>query len=329
MLLLALLLAAPAPLDDTEKLYGDWVVACDNLHGCEMTSLWPGDDAMPEEGSGYDASMSLVRDAGPAGAFTVEVWAPRKLTGKVTLKIDDAPIAIATASDEGVTFKGADAARIAAVMPNGKQLALVDSTGVAARVSLAGSSASLRHIDADQGRAGTVTAIVARGAKPASAVPAAPAPEKVAALRPSGMPATVSKAMRATLEKQSDCDGLYEGVETVPDVDTFALGGGKTLALLPCGAGAYNYSTVAFILAGGKAMRASFDDGSDGMLVNASFDKGELATYGKGRGVGDCGESATYVWDGKRFRLTLARSMSECRGSTNWLATFRATAVWR
>jgi hypothetical protein len=330
MLLLALLLAAPAPQDDPEKLYGDWVVACDNLHGCEMTSLYPGEQAVPEEDSAFDASMSVIRDAGPEGDFTIEVSATRKLGGKATLRIDDAAIATVAAREESAVFTGADAARIAAALPNGKALALVDGDGkVAARISLAGSSAALRHIDANQGRAGTVTAVVARGSKPASAVPAAPAPDRIAALRPSGTAAAVSKAMRAAMEKQSDCDGLYDGAEPVPEVETFALGGGKTLALLPCGAGAYNYSSVAFIVAGGKAVRAVFDDGNDGMLVNAGSGNGVLSTYNKGRGVGDCGESQTYVWDGTRFRLTEARSMSECRGSTNWLTTFRATPVFR
>lgn len=328
-MLLALLLAAPAPQDDPEKLYGDWVVACDNLHGCEMTSLEPGDQPVPEDDSAWDASMSVRRDAGPAGGFSVEVTTADGLGGKAVLKIDDVAIATATASDGSVTFRGADASRIVAAMPNGKQVALIGPDGKAsARISLAGSSASLRFIDANQGRAGTVTAAVAKGSKAASAVPAAPAPEKIAALRPSGTPASVSKAMRASLEKQSECDGLYDGAETVPDVDTFALGGGKTLALLPCGAGAYNFSSVAFVLAGGKAVRAVFDDGNDGMLVNAGFDKGTLSTYEKGRGIGDCGAAQTYVWDGSRFRLIEARGMGECRGSTNWLTTFRATPVF-
>ncbi|WP_342249508.1 DUF1176 domain-containing protein [Sphingomonas sp. OTU376] len=329
MLLLALLLAVPAPQDDPEKLYGDWVVACDNLHGCEMTSLQPGDQPVPEDDSAWDASMSLTRAAGPAGGFTVEVWASGKLGGKVTLKIDDAALATALAKDESVIFTGADAARIAAAMPNGKALVVTGADGrVAARISLAGSSASLRHIDANQGRAGTVTAVVAKGSRPAGVVPAAPVAERVMGIRPAGAPAVVTKAMRAGMEKQSECGGLYDGADSVPEVETFALGGGKTLALLPCGAGAYNFSSVAFIVAGGKAVRAVFD-GGDGTLVNAGFGNGRLSSYNKGRGVGDCGNAGVYVWDGRRFRLIEARSMCECRGSSNWLITYRATAVFR
>lgn len=328
-MLLALLLAAPAAQADPEKLYGDWVVACDNLHGCEMTSLYPGDQALPGEDTAWDASMSLIREAGPAGDFTVEVSAGTRLGGRATLQIDGVAIATVAAKDDTATFSGTDAAKIAAAMPNGKALALVGSDGkVAARISLAGSSASLRHIDADQGRAGTVTAVVARGARPASAVPPARAPEKVFAVRPSGAAASVSGAMRAAMEKQSECGGLYDGAEVVPEVETHALGGGKTLALLPCGAGAYNYSSVAFIVAGGKAVPADLD-GGDGMLVNAGSGNGLLTSYAKGRGVGDCGNAETYVWDGKRFRMTEARSMGECRGSNNWLTTYRATPVFR
>lgn len=336
MLLLAFLLAAQAAQDDPEKLYGDWVVACDNLHRCEMTSLLPGEQAVPEEGSDYDAAMSVIREAGPAGGFTVEVWSADKLSGKATLKIDDVTIATASAADEGVTFQGTDAARIAAAMPNGKALALVDGTGkVAARISLAGSSASLRHIDADQGRAGTVTALVAKGTRPASVVPVARALEQIVALRPSGTPAVVSKAMRASMEKQSECGGLYDGADSVPEVETFALGGGKTLALLPCGSGAYNFSSVAFIIAGGKAAPAPFDQNvsmsevTDSGLTNASWDKGVLSSHSKGRGVGDCGAGARYVWDGNQFRAIEMTLMSECRGSTNWLTTYRAKAVFR
>ncbi len=330
MLMLALLLAAPAPQDDPEKLYGDWVVACDNLHGCEMTSLFPSDEAGPVDDTAYEATMSLSRGAGPAGALLVEVWPASALKGKASLKIDDAVIATGTVADESLIFRDADAARIAAAMANGKALTLVDGAGkLVARISLAGSSASMRHIDANQGRAGTVTALVAKGAKPASAVPAANAPAQIVGLRPSGMPAVVTKVMRGAMEKQSECEGLYEGDENVPEVETFALGSGKTLALLPCGAGAYNYSSVAFVIAGGKAERAVFDDGNDGALVNAGFGNGRLSSYNKGRGIGDCGNADTYVWDGKRFRLIEARSMGECRGSTNWLITYRATPVFR
>ena len=49
----------------------------------------------------------------------------------------------------------------------------------------------------------------------------------------------------------------------------------------------------------------------------------------KGRGLGDCGTRRTYVWDGARFRLTFQAQMDECRGSIDWIPTWRARAVRR
>jgi len=214
-------------------------------------------------------------------------------------------------------------------MVNGKEAALLDPAGKpVARISLKGSSAALRYIDAKQGRAGTVTAAVARGAKPAGVVPAEPAPVQVVAVRPSGAPATISKAMRAGMEAQFECRDWYDPAEKAPEIETFALGGGRTLALLPCGSGAYNFNSVAFIVAGGKAVPADFGS-SDNMLTNAGFEKGVLSSRAKGRGIGDCGNSESYVWDGKAFQLIEARQMDACRGSTNWLTTYRATPVFR
>ncbi|NWM54888.1 DUF1176 domain-containing protein, partial [Escherichia coli] len=90
----------------------------------------------------------------------------------------------------------ADSARLAAAMANGKQLILADASGkLVARISLAGSSAALRHIDADQGRAGTVTAVVATGAKAVSTVPGAAGPPRIAALRPAGAAAALPPAL--------------------------------------------------------------------------------------------------------------------------------------
>jgi hypothetical protein len=221
-------------------------------------------------------------------------------------------------------------------MANGKAVVVRDGAGkVLGRISLTGSSASLRFIDAEQGRVGTVSAVVAKGAKPASAVPAAASLPVIASIRSAGTPAMLSAALLSQLWTQSDCAENYEG-ESRPAVERHALGGGATLILVPCGAGAYNFSTVPYVVKAGKAQIAAFDStpgwgGDDGppMLVNAGFDTktGELGSYAKGRGIGDCGSAETYVWDGTRFRLTEARAMGECRGSSNWLTVWRARAV--
>ncbi len=341
MLTLAFLLAqAVAPQLGPIKAFGDWVVACDNGKQCEMTSLSP-EDSGAGEGSPYDAiSVSVERAPGPAGGFTVEVQLPANAgNDSLQLSTERGTILRILPRKDFIRATGADAAKIVAAMIAGVDLRVGDETSVMGMVSLKGSSAALRFIDAEQGRVGTVTATVAKGSKPASAAPAPPALPRVNIVRPAGAAAAFTPAMRAALDKASDCGSVYEGGEgELPKAEVVALGGGKTLVLLPCGSGAYNYSTEPYILAAGaKPVLAKFDV-TPGMategppsLVNATFDAktGELASYAKGRGLGDCGSGETYVWDGAMFRLIEARSMIECRGSVNWLTVWRATPIAR
>lgn len=346
MLTIALLAMAqtaapqPAPKPGPIKSFGAWVVACDNVRRCEMTSIWP-DDNQPDEGSPYDqVSVSIVRAAGPAGAFSVEIQLPGQSgSDRVQVSTERGFSIWAVPKDDLLRFTGAQAAKIVAAMVDGTDLRVGSEVDVTGMASLKGSSAAFRFIDAEQGRAGTVTATVAKGAKPASAVPAPPPLPKIGYVRPAGAAAPFTAAMRKALDKSSECGSVYEGgTGELPAVETHALGGGKTLVLLPCGSGAYNFSTEPYILtAGGKLELAKFDsppgfteaDGGRPSLVNASFDAktGRLDSYSKGRGIGDCGSMEGYVWDGTVFRTVEARSMPECRGSVNWLTTWRAEAV--
>lgn len=322
------------------KTFGAWAVACDNVHACEMTSLWP-DENQPEEGSAYDQiTVSVARAAGPAGGWTVEIQLPAD-SGTSALQVSTEKMVAARAAprQDILRLGGADATRIVTAMASGADLRVGDEFASLGIVSLKGSSAALRFIDAEQGRAGTVTAAVAKGTKPATSVPVAPALPVVASARPGGTAAALPPAMRKALDKASECGAVYEGgTGDLPKPETVALGGGKTLVLLPCGSGAYNFSTKPYIMAAGaKPVVAEFDF-RPGMepegppeLVNASFDAktGRLESFAKGRGLGDCGAAEVYVWDGAMFRLVEARAMPDCRGSVNWLTTWRAAPVPR
>lgn len=81
--------------------------------------------------------------------------------------------------------------------------------------------------------------------------------------------------------------------------------------------------------------RARFDapTGMDGetvtdapYLVNACYDQGtrRLATFAKRRGLGDCGVTQQFTWDGSYFRLVEQTEMGECRGSVDYITTWRA-----
>ena len=81
----------------------------------------------------------------------------------------------------------------------------------------------------------------------------------------------------------------------------------------------------------GFDFRPGMDPEGPPELVNASFDAktGRLESAAKGRGLGDCGSSESYVWDGAMFRLVEQRAMPDCRGSVNWLTVWRANGVAR
>jgi hypothetical protein len=321
-----------APAIGPIKSFGDWAVACDNLRHCETTSLIGDESDWPDNGP---LTASIVREAGPAGGFTVTIDAGEK-KGVVIVKVDGVVIARTIAAQSVATFGGEDAAKIVAAAAKGTKLVLEDAGGTAiATIPLLGSSAALRFIDDRQGRAGTTGAAIAKGTKPASSVPAAPAAPRIAALKGSGKAATVTAALRAQMEKAVDCSDAYDGGKP-PEIETTPLGGGGTLALLPCGNGAYNYNSIPFVIRGGKAVAAQLDygDSNDGkgfLLTNAGWDadQSRLGSYAKGRGLGDCGESAQYVWDGSRFRVVEVRSMNECRGSVNWLRIWYAEPILR
>ena len=334
MLTLALLAAAqaaPAPSD--VKAYGDWAVACDNLRACEATSLMPG-----EELSDDPPQASIAREGGPGGALSVEIAPNAEYRGAYRIEVDGKPVSNGTLAGPSIVLRGAAAGQLVEAMLKGQTMTTRAGDGkVLSQASLKGISASLRYFDAGQGRAGTVTALVAKGPKAATTVPAVPPAPQIRFVRPAGKPEAIGATLRAAMNKQSDCDSVYEGREgEKPKVEAYALGGGKTLALLPCGSGAYNFSAVAYVVERGKAVVARFDHvpgwtESEGIatLVNGGWDptKAELSSYVKGRGIGDCGSAETFVWDGAMFRLVEMRAMGECRGSANWLRVWKAEPV--
>lgn len=330
------------------EIFGNWAVACDNGLACEMTTLIPSDyfDSDRTDGFNYSAEISVKRAAGSNGE--VEAWVgfndfvaedempDAQVT--YTLAIDGREIATGLYGGEGIRYKGAETERIAKALVSGRVLTIADPAGkVISKNSLEGSIASLRYIDAKQGRAGTDTALATVGKKPASAVRAAPTLPVVTIPGLVGQAEAPSTADVEKMRILSKC-GADEYEDT--PFTTAALNGGGTLVLLSCGHAAYNSSEAAFIISGTGATRriepASFDvpggwgdDSGTMMLVNSYWDDKALTlnSYAKGRGLGDCGDSQGWVWDGEKFRLATASGMSDCRGSLNWLTTWRANVV--
>lgn len=333
--MIAFLLAAlAAPHPSELRTFQDWTVGCDNGAACHAVALMPED--WPDDG----LTMSVRRgpEAGAQPALAFEIGAD---SNAATVSADGKRLAVRLIGAEGQTrVAPADTAAMIAALRSADRVELQSADGKPlGRVSLRGASAALLYMDEKQRRTGTATALVRPGSKPH---PGPPPPLPVVEARPlsSARPLTLSPAAITALRRKHGCEiGEVGGPD---EAESFALGPAESLLLLACGSGAYNVSYVPFILRGGRgaprAELAPFDVqegwwGEEGkpMLINAGWDreKGLLGSFSKGRGLGDCGSMAEYAWDGKAFRLVEQADMGECRGSVDYITTWRAKVVRR
>ncbi|WP_156348620.1 DUF1176 domain-containing protein [Sphingomonas sp. Leaf23] len=309
----------PRPLPLTK--FGNWAAGCDNGGTCQAGSL------MPEDGDAPALTVSIERAAGPDAPVAIRLRSQETIALPLTAQIDGEAVARGgTQQDDAITLTDAPAMALAAKLAAGKTLTLIDAKGQrVAPLSLPGASAALRWIDDRQGRVGTTGAIVARGTSPDTR-PAPPVPVvRAATIR--GEAALLDPLLITSMRKQAECDG-----GDLPDVTTKTLDGPRTLAIVPCAEGAYNILSALFVIERGAAVPASFDTpvagDSDGDLVyNATFEDGILDTFAKGRGLGDCGVTQRYAWDGTRFRLVEQRVMDECRGNPDFIRTWTARVI--
>jgi hypothetical protein len=326
--------ALPVPRPGPLQTYKDWTVGCDNGGRCEAISLMP-ENADWSRGI---INVSITRDPGPDAP--VEVWlrhADGELGGAVSVYVDGGKVASARIASDEAKIEGPQASALAIGAARGNSMEIRQGTKTLARLSLSGASAALRYMDAQQGRANTITALVASGTLGPGAVrPGATLP----AIRRVAIPEKLKAAplWREELTRAGTASGCSREVDGTREAEQYPLNRTQTLVLVPCGSGAYNFSSVPMIATGVVGRRtftpARFDfqpgwseNPGTPMLVNASWEAAtsQLSSYAKGRGIGDCGGSETYVWDGNLFRLVEAKAMGECRGAWHWITTWRAS----
>lgn len=328
MLLALLLLVAPQPGE--LRNFHDWTAGCDNGRACQVVALLPED--------GPEGATLAVRRGPEADAVPV-IWATLRVEGSpspAALVIDGRafPLRLDAANEE---LRVADAGEAARRLGQATRVELLVEEGGrrVVPVSAKGSAAALLYMDERQGRLGTTGALVRRG--PATRVPSPPplpviATPSASPARPRALPAA---QLRRLLGKETTTCEYAQPF----DPENVRLDARTSLVLAghPCGNGAYNNFSTAFLIdERGRARRAAFDAPGGmgdvgGALVNAGWDASQrrLTTYAKGRGLGDCGVAQAFAWDGTRFRLAEQSEMSECRGSTDYVTTWRARVVAR
>jgi len=305
------------------KTFGDWAVGCDNGLRCTLASL------LPEAGEADNVTLNIVREGD--AETKVYIDSRDEAIRPASLWVDGKQIATKLTPESALA--------IAKALPAGRRLELRNRKDSAvATISLKGVAAAMRYADAVQGRAGTPDALVATGRS--TKVVEAPALPVIVAPAIVGEAAKPTAAQLATMRKQAECD-LVDDQTGVLSPEAHAVGGGKTLVILPCSTGAYNLIGALFVIDGKTVTPAETDSpsgfdetGADSQtpvrsVVNGAFKDGLLTSYAKGRGIGDCGVQQSYVWDGTKLRLSEQSAMGECRGNPNYVSTWRATVVRR
>ncbi len=321
--------------------YKSWFVACDNGLACQARGF--GDD-----GSAESPDLNVARDAGPDAKAIVTLSLPFAADAR-DLRVDGAPLTLADEAweiqrEDGFTtlsLTGDEA--IATLIAQLRDASTLQTNNPEASVPLEGFVAALLRMDDRQGRIGGVTALIRKGKTPASAVP--PAPELPAAPKyKPGAPLKAGEDAALLARARKDLAAILTSEDCSADMpsdidssEAVALDETHGLAFIACNMGAYQGSSLVAIVprAEGNAceiFRPSLpireDDFDTVALTEPGFDPdtGTLSMSGRGRGLGDCGLSAEWVWDGTHFQLTGGSYQMACGGSQpgDWPTVYRS-----
>lgn len=330
--------AAPAPgapVLGRLRVFDDWAVACDNRLSCSAVSLLP-------EGAGeaYSVLVWVGREGGPDGNVTIELSGAYELRGKIDLFVDNQAAGQLTAARDMARATGANAFKLIRRLGSSYSFDVRAGKTSLAAPSLSGLAQALHYMDEQQGRIGSEAALAAIGDKPASL--ARPLPDDIrfpmtATDMPPAPPAELTADEQQAARGLAKCGGRPRELP----VDLHPLDAAHVLALVACDAGADNVSSIVLVGTGAPGARSfqygrfdfmpgfAGDASAPPMIVNAQWNpvRGSLSSFARGRPLGDCGTSETYVWDGTMFRLTQARAMPVCRGAWEWPVLWSATPL--
>lgn len=322
------------------EVFDNWAVGCDNRLNCTAVSLLTEGVSEP-----YSILLVISRAGGVGGAVSVQLMAADPMKGKVDLMVDGTRLTRLDAKPEGIELIGDEGLAFARKLGGSFAFDVAQRGRTLDQPSLTGLPPALRFIDQQQGRVGAQDALVAAGiGNPANArtVPQMPSSGSEIAdtdRLTEDVITPLSDTEEATVRKLATCDG---GLVSRYPLELHMLDKTHQLVLLPCDAGAYNVSFVPLVAkseTGGEAGARSFavaqfdampgysgEPGSPPLVVNARWNPrlGLLASFAKGRGLGDCGTAEDYRWDGAQFRLEEARAMPVCRGAWEWPRIYSA-----
>jgi hypothetical protein len=317
----------------------DWVVACDNTRFCDAQG---GSEDHP------DLSMTIRRQAGPGGLLDVTLESQARLA-PASLRLDGAPLDATgpwsgNDSQTSLVISQQAAAAFLRTIRNGADLSFGPAQeGTTAVLSLRGLAAVLLLMDDVQGRIGGETALARPGPIPADQVPAEPAlPKvKVAVAAPPPLSPQAAQALIASVRgarqdalTKAECEPEEDVATSHPGDEAQLLSRREALVLLECFRGAYQSMSLAYRVPLDRPDKAErlvlplpLEPAPRDTFFSAQFDPktGLFSMRGLGRGLGDCGSSASWAFDGKGFQIAAYAKQSRCKGNISWPVLWRST----
>lgn len=327
-------------------IYRDWIVGCENIPACHATSLDPDPnseaDVMPDFVADNAIRLTVRRGAAPrddvifqlrpnpfeqaADVSRIRVLAVRGDMPTVAIALQRAHVALL--AQTGMLTRET-VARLAAVIANGKILEFQDLGGTPiASASLIGLKEAMRHMDTAQHREGNETALIDPGNRPAYHVPPY-LPAEAVQIPPRSSLAPVRPARRAlaSLVDAARCrSGNNESATKLARLDAVT-----TLLLVTSACASYKSETYVYLVSNDGSVKSAIlqtDARSapvEQPIVGAWWDDSgrRLHSFGRGRGLADCGTHRLFAWTGGVFRLVQEAAMGACRGSTDYITVYR------
>lgn len=314
------------------KSFRDWETVCDNGGAC--TAVAPAVD----DGDGW-LTIRMAPETAAVPEILLGLWVDddAKVGGSVpvTLTIDGRSFRTERVADANLpTARVIPADAMGAVRALAAGRAATAKAGRTSVVlSLSGAAAATLWIDERQDRLDTPNALNRVGQRAAAVQgPAVPAVTLAPAVT-QGSLAAEGQTLPKSIEILPDVRECRLGSSDGGDVMAAKLGPQQELWGVPCGSGAYNFTTQLYVTGPNgqrpTAVRLPQADGTTtNEVVNGYYNPQTrtLQAFAKARGIGDCGTAQTWAWTGRGFVLVEEQTMTKCIGlpSEYWPISWRA-----
>jgi hypothetical protein len=290
--------------------HNDWEIACDNTRTCRAAGYQSDEDEL-------SISVLLTRKAGAQQPVIGELMIGEMeaaLPSSVEMKINNKSIGFIIIDPNN------SAIQLSELQVNALLKALLQTSDIqfisgshAWHLSDQGAAAVLLKMDEFQGRIDTQGALVRKGKKSeAHVLPELSAPIVFAAATINKQPNDEDrKILISALKKainKDDCSDFFESDIEHAEFNAYSLTTTQWLVSTRCWQGAYNSGYGYWVINQQMPHNVVFvtESGTD-------YSNGVISASQKGRGLGDCWSSESWVWDGKQFVQSEITTSGMCK----------------